>query len=82
MPASSSTAPAKMYQPRFSWRSKAAIMRITPTAISQIPISSAIAATPPMGWRIRRTPTIAVSAPSSASDPRFWVAPMRRPPAR
>ena len=46
-------------------------MRITPTVISQIPISSAIAVTPWIGWRIKSTPTIAVITPSTATIPRL-----------
>ena len=41
--------------------------------ISQSPIRSATASTPPIGWRIRSTPTIAVMAPNSATMPRLRV---------
>ena len=49
MPAISSTIPARACHPRFSYSANAVAKRITPTAISQIPISSATAATPPIG---------------------------------
>src|SRR6185503_16808439 len=73
MPAISSSAPARACQPRCRYSSNAVTKRITPMAISQMPISSATAVTPPTGWRMRSTPMTAVSTPRSATSPRLVV---------